>query len=43
MTVADRSIQEHALTLHIDEKPPSVSHFIAGPSETDSQRTGDDI
>jgi hypothetical protein len=29
-----RSIQEHALAFHIDEKPPNVSHFIAGPFQT---------
>jgi hypothetical protein len=34
MKVADHSIQEHALAFHIDEKPPNVSHFIAGPFQT---------
>jgi hypothetical protein len=43
IAVADRSIQERALAFHIDEKPPSVSHFIAGPSQSDSPRTADDI
>ena len=34
-----RSIQEHALVFHIDERPPNVSHFIAGPFQSNSQRT----
>jgi hypothetical protein len=34
MKVADHSIQEHALAFHIDEKPPNVSDFIAGPFQT---------
>jgi Transmembrane secretion effector len=42
MTVADRSIEERALAFHIDEKPPNVSHFIAGPFQSDSRRTDDD-
>src|ERR671923_431083 len=37
MTVADRSIEEHALAFHIDEKPAIVSHFIAGPFGSDSK------
>jgi MFS family permease len=41
MTVADRSIEERALAFHIDEKPPKVSHFIAGPFQNDSRRTDD--
>jgi hypothetical protein len=41
-TVADHSIEEHALAFHIDEKPPKVSHFIAGPFQGESQRTDDD-
>jgi hypothetical protein len=43
MTVADRSIEERALAFHIDEKPPKVSHFIAGPFQSDSRRTDDNI
>jgi hypothetical protein len=43
MTVADRSIEEHALASHIDEKPPIVLHFIAGPFQSDSRRIDDDI
>jgi hypothetical protein len=43
MTVADRSIEEHALAFHIDEKPPIVSHFIAGPFRSDSGRIDYDI
>jgi MFS family permease len=39
MTVADRSIEERALSFHIDEKPPTVSHFIAGPFRNDTWRT----
>jgi hypothetical protein len=42
MTVADRSIQEHALAFHTDERPLKVSHFIASPFKGDSQRTDDD-
>jgi MFS family permease/quinol monooxygenase YgiN len=41
MTVADRFIEERAKTFHIDEKPPNVSHFIAGPFQSDSRRTHD--
>jgi hypothetical protein len=43
MTVADRSIQERALAFHINEKPLNVSRFIAGPSQSDSPRTDNDI
>ena len=43
IAVADRSIQERALAFHIDEKPPSVSQFIVGPTQSDSPRTADDM
>jgi hypothetical protein len=29
--MADRAIQDQALSFHIGEKPPLVSHFIAQP------------
>jgi hypothetical protein len=29
ITVADRSVEDHAFSFHVGEKPPIVSHFIA--------------
>jgi hypothetical protein len=43
MTVADRSIEEPALTFHINEKPLNVSHSVAGPFQSISHGTDDAI
>ena len=42
MTVADRSIKERAKAFHIDEKASNVSHFIAGPFQSESRGRDDD-
>jgi MFS family permease len=34
ITVADRSVEDRALSFHIGNKPPAVSHFIAEPLES---------
>ncbi len=42
ITVADRAIQDQALTFHIGEKPPFVSHFIAEPLPSKEERDNND-
>jgi hypothetical protein len=42
ITVTGRSIKERAKAFHIEEKAPNVSHFIAGPFQSESRGRDDD-